>query len=377
MRRRHPAGTALASVARLRATAGLVVAIAALSACGGSTRSSVAPPPTKLPSTRPDSIYWGARIGNQLTGHAAPWSRQAIVAFNALVGKRVSIIHFESPFANCAVSPCAFYPFQSGPMTTIRKMGAIPFFTWGSQSTPSHFSEPDFTLAQVIDGTYDSYIRKFAEGAKRWGHPFFLRFDPSMNGDWAPWAANINGNTSSEVVLAWRHVHNIFTAVGARNVTWVGCPDAGPDDSAANLSALYPGNAYVNWTCLDGYNSGTNPSAATSWKTFDDIFSSSYQSIVDHVAPSKPMIIGEVASSEHGGSKSTWIADMLRELPIRYPKIRGIIWSEYYYQGGDWPVETSAAAKNAFAAGIASSAYVSNRFAKLPPGPIGPPSDRR
>jgi hypothetical protein len=353
---------------------GTAVAVAAISSCSPQPGASVPPPKTKLAAIRPGSIYWGARIGSQLTGHQAPWSRKGISAFDALAGKQVSVVHFEAPFANCSVTPCSFYAFPLTPMNTIRSMGAIPFFSWSSQSTPSHFNEPSFSLAQLISGRYDSYIRSFAQSAKRWGHPFFLRLDWDMNAYWAPWAESVNGNSAGEYVAAWRHVHDIFASVGADNVTWVWCPEALSSNSVSSLAELYPGNAYVDWTCLSGYNFGTNRSDPMRWQTFDDLFSSSYQEIVDQVAPSKPMIIGEIASSEDGGSKSSWIANMLRELPIRYPQVRGVIWSEYYYQGADWPIETSAASAAAFSAGVRGPAYVAGHFRGLGSGLIRPPT---
>ena len=83
----------------------------------------------------------------------------------------------------------------------------------------------------MIAGRYDEYIREFAEEARAWGHPFFLRFNWEMNGDWFPWSEGVNGNPSGEYVAAWRHVHDIFAAVGATNVTWVWCPFVDPKAS--------------------------------------------------------------------------------------------------------------------------------------------------
>ena len=69
----------------------------------------------------------------------------------------------------------------------------------------------------MISGKYDSYIpQNVAEDARDWGHPFFLRFDWEMNGNWFPWSEGVNGNQSGEFVAAWRHVHDIFTSVGAQ-----------------------------------------------------------------------------------------------------------------------------------------------------------------
>ncbi|MBS1863384.1 MAG: hypothetical protein JSS68_16930, partial [Actinobacteria bacterium] len=184
--------------------------------------SSICAPKTTAvePPVEPTSLYWGAWIGNQLTGTEAPWDMGAVSRFEGQTGKPVSLIHFASPFADCSHSPCTDYNFPTGPMTAIREHGAIPFFSWSSQSTPSSLNEPEYQLSDVISGRYDSYIRKFAEEAKAWGHPFFLRFDWEMNGNWFPWAEGVNGNNPGEYVAAWRHVHDIFTQVGATNATW-------------------------------------------------------------------------------------------------------------------------------------------------------------
>jgi hypothetical protein len=320
------------------------------------------------------SLYWGAWIGDQLTGTEAPWDMTAVSKFEEMTGKPLSLVNFSSPFADCSSSPCSFYSFPKGAMEHIREYGAIPFFSWASDSTPTNLNEPDFQLSDVLSGTYDSYIRSFAEAARDWGHPFFLRFNWEMNGNWFPWSEGVNGNKPGESVAAWRHVHDIFTSVGATNATWVWCPNVDPTNKLQNLAALYPGDNYVDWTGLDGYNWGTNPSSPKGWMSFDQLYNSTYRRITETIAPSKAMVIGEVGSTERGGSKASWIEDMLSEVPTDYPKIRGLLWFDKYEEGLDWPIESSSSATNAFAAGIQNPAYTTNTNADLGTGPIPPPS---
>ena len=112
-------------------------------------------------------------------------------------------------------------------------------------------------------------------------------------------------------------MHDIFEEVGATNVSWVWCPNVDFANKLTSLPELYPGNSYVDWTCLDGYDWGSNPAGASSgdgWQRFDQIFQSTYNEIVNTVAPGKPMIIGEVGSTEDGGSKAAWISNMLSEI---------------------------------------------------------------
>ncbi len=325
-------------------------------------------------SPPPSPIYWGAWIGEQLTGTQAPWDMSAVSKFEEMMGKPLSLVNFSSPFADCSSSPCSFYDFPKGAMENIREHGAIPFFSWASDSTPTSLNEPDFQLSDVINGTYDSYIRSFAEAAREWGHPFFLRFNWEMNGNWFPWSEGVNGNRPGEYVAAWRHVHDIFTAVGATNTTWVWCPNVDPGNKLQGLASLYPGDSYVDWTGLDGYNWGTNPTSPKGWMSFNQLYSSTYRWITEAIAPSKSMVVGEVGSTEYGGSKATWIREMLSTVPVNYPKIRGLLWFEKYDNSMDWPIESSSSATSAFAAGIQNSAYTTNAYANLNAGPIQPPS---
>jgi hypothetical protein len=219
-------------------------------------------------------------------------------------------------------------------------------------------------------------IRRFAEAAKRWGHPFFLRFDWEMNGDWFAWGQRVNGNTPGGFVGAWRHVHHIFSEVGATNASWVWCPNVDPTHYWWNLYGLYPGDGYVDWTCLDGYNWGTtgpgSPGALRGgWQSFYFLYESTYQQIVHRIAPSKPMIIGEVGSSSHGGSEAQWLHNMFGELPTLFPRIHGFVW---YDAPGSWgfPLVRATQAARAFASGVRSAAFASNIFCHAGV-PLGPP----
>ena len=289
----------------------------------------------------------------------------AVSKFEEVTRKSASLIQFFQPFSECAGSSCHYDGFPTTPMDNIRAHGSIPVLSWSSQSIPSSLNQPDFQLSDVISGRYDGFIDEFATEAKEWGHPFFLRFNWEMNGNWFPWSEGVNGNGAGEYVTAWRHVHDIFTSVGATNVSWVWCPFVDPGGTLQNLGSLYPGDAYVDWTGLDGYNWGTNPAKPDRWRSFDSLYRSTYDRIVNTIAPSKPMMLSEIGSTEYGGSKAAWITDMLAKIPSEYPKIRGLLWFEKFDSGMDWPLETSTSATSAFAAGIQNPVYAGNTFATL------------
>jgi beta-mannanase len=338
------------------------------------------PEPEPLPEPLPETgtgapVYWGATIGNQFTGTPAPWDMAPVSEFQELTGKPMSMVHFFQPWANCGGSSCSFYNFPWTPMENVRQNGSIPVVSWDSESIPSNVSEPDFQLSDIIAGRYDSYIREWAGKAKQWGHPFMLRFDWEMNGNWFPWSEGVNGNRSGEFVAAWRHVHDIFAAVGATNVTWVWCPNVNWNGSFENfksVSGMYPGDEYVDWTGLDGYNWGTNPVRNGQWQTFSQLYRASYRYLTETVAPNKPLMVAEVASSEYGGSKAAWVKEMLAQVPTEYPRIRALLWFDKYDSSMDWPIETSSTASQAFAEGIRDSDYLGNSFSTLSASKIQP-----
>ena len=326
-------------------------------------------------AAKPRPTYWGAWIDDRLTGGKPPWDMSAVSAFEQITGKGLSLIEFAAPFYDCGTSPCTPLRFPTEQMDAIRNYGAIPFFGWGSNSipVPDVPYQPDFELGDVIAGNHDAYIREFAEAARNWGHGFFLRFNWEMNGDWFPWGATVNGAQPGQYVAAWRHVHDIFTSVGATNATWVWCPYVEVTRSFAALGPLYPGDSYVDWTCMDGFNWAENPTNPHPWRGFNEIFHNSYREITRHIAPKKPMILAEIASTGGPRAKAAWIRDMFKMLATKYRRIRGLIWFNQVDRGIDWPLDTSPAAARAFAKGIRHWAYKSNGYAAGSASPVLPP----
>ena len=146
-------------------------------------------------------------------------------------------------------------------------------------------------------------------------------------------------------------MHDIFTSVGATNATWVWCPYI-DIHKFAPIARFYPGDEYVDWTCLDGYNWAKARSHPVAWKTFDQIFASSYRQIVNRIAPSKPMLLAEIASSGGGKAKARWISNMFDALHTKYRRMRGLIWFDQVQQGVSWPLENSPIVTRAFAQGL-------------------------
>jgi hypothetical protein len=334
-----------------------------------------------LAATAPTAttVYWGAAVANSSTLQAPDASAfnpgGAYYNFEQHAGKKMSIIHYGQAWkANGTMQN-----FNTTWANNVRAHGSIPLLDWGSWALGGGPTQPSFKLSTIYGGTYDSYIKQFAIQVKAWAHPFFLRFDWEMNGTWQfPWAEQINGNQPGDYIKAWRHVHDIFTQNGANNVSWVWCPNIS-GNTTRSMASLYPGDAYVNWSCLDGYNKN-NP-----WLGFYTLFTgynltwlnNSYKEITT-VAPAKPIMLGEFASLEAGdggAKKAFWTKDALTtQVPINFPKVKAIVWFNWNDNNPSltWPIESSAAAQSAFAQGIGISYYAANNFAGLSTSPIPP-----
>jgi mannan endo-1,4-beta-mannosidase len=112
------------------------------------------------------------------------------------------------------------------------------------------------TLAAIAARRYDSYLSQYAAAVRALDAPVGLAFGNEMNVSWNPWGYR---HVSPGVfVAAWRHIHRIFAANGARKVVWVwevapirGTP--GDRTVAPGPRPWWPGRAYVNWIGLDIY----------------------------------------------------------------------------------------------------------------------------
>jgi hypothetical protein len=321
------------------------------------------------------TIYWGALIAGDTYGRSnPPWDEGAIDLFEQHAGKPISILHWGQAWWRCQAT-CGYQEFRSQrpQYEAMRRRGVIPLIDWASwdSNALSQRGQPLFALQRIIEGQHDEYIRRWASEARDWGHPFFLRFNWEMNGNWYPWGETVNGNSSGEFVQAWRHVHDIFRQQGANNVTWVWCPNVIYPNSLP-MAPLYPGDAYVDWTCMDGFNWGSGPPRNDRWRSFRDIFATTYAEILQ-ISPAKPIMIGETASSEIGGSKAQWIIDAFAsDLPTAFPQVEAVLWFNWNTDSLDWVIETSPAAQSAFATALSSSYYSGQRFDQLAVSPIPP-----
>jgi beta-mannanase len=226
--------------------------------------------------------------------------------------------------------------------------GALPVITWEPWMPEAGTEQPRYRLERIIDGDFDEYVRRWAGAVREWGGPLVLRFAHEMNGAWYPWSESTNGNRPGEYVAAWRHVHDIFAEAHADNVIWVWSPNVAVPGSRP-VADLYPGDAYVDWVGVDGYNWGISQRSGR-WQSFEELASETIGD-VRAVSCGKPLIISEVASGEDGGDKAEWISGFFDYIAAQ-PDLIGFVWFDYDKEA-DWRISSSERSRDAFVAGLA------------------------
>jgi membrane-bound metal-dependent hydrolase YbcI (DUF457 family) len=237
-------------------------------------------------------------------------------------------------------------PFIGAELRHVWNRGAVPLVTW----EPWTVEGRGFSLRAIAGGRYDAYVRGAANSAARWGRPILLRFAHEMNGTWYPWGRGRNGNTPRVYKAAWRHLVRIFRSAGADNVKWVWTPNV-EGGGQYPFARFYPGNKWVNWVGLDGFNWARRGE----WQSFTDIFGASYARL-SRLSP-RPMIIAETGSSQSGGDKAAWVSSALRKEIPRFSRVRAVVWFSDRVGDVDFRVNSSAASLQAFRSGISAPAY--------------------
>jgi len=186
------------------------------------------PLPVDLPPS--SSSYLGVYT------RGAPDTYTGVTAFTRATGTKPDIIMYYSGW---------FVPFPTRFANTAASNGAVPLV----QMDPDNIS-----VTGIASGRYDAYLSSYAEAVHAYGHPVILSFGHEMNGSWYSWGYQ---HTSPRVfVAAWRHIVELFRALGAHNVTWLWTVNIINDAHGGSIprpTQWWPGSSYVTWVGIDGY----------------------------------------------------------------------------------------------------------------------------
>ncbi|MFC1510784.1 glycoside hydrolase family 26 protein [Candidatus Margulisiibacteriota bacterium] len=276
----------------------------------------------------------GCAIGAYVNG------MENLNSFQSAIGKKLAVvlwyIHWPEPFPRAEAD-------------AVYANGSMPLITWEPWVKDG--------LAEIVSGKHDGYIREFIQAAKDCGRPILLRFAHEMNGNWYPWDGFHNGANpaaAERYKRVWLSIYNVRQELQADNIKLVWCPNHAdlPAADWNKLTAYYPGDQYVDWVGMDGYNWGYGK-----WETFDLIFGQAYKELTR--LTDKPLMIGEFGSAESGGSKAEWIKDAFLNLKKDYQRVKLLCWFNINKER-DWRVDSSPSAVAAFRDEIADSFFVEN-----------------
>jgi hypothetical protein len=173
----------------------------------------------------------------------------------------------------------------------------------------------------IAHGSQDRYIRAFARQLATFDGTVYLRYAHEMNGFWYPWSWD-----ARDYRLAWRRIHRIFHAAGARNVrfVWSANPNLyeGQDRWIENAALYWPGRKYVDVIGSTMINfGGTKHYEVARFKPRLAMLHRMYR---------RPVMLTEV-NTQYGG-RVRWLRD-LRNMLRRTPWVMGVAWSQLPSRG--------------------------------------------
>jgi beta-mannanase len=247
-------------------------------------------------------------LNGMWTGYNASYQ---IAPFDTWVGSKLPIVQLYDNFCGTWIWD---YPLPTWAQQS------IPFITFQPEQPTCGSTTPSEFPTLIAEGKYDDYLKQFLGNAKTFlsgpngiygdddDRRIYLRFAHEMNGNWYPWS----GNTTA-YKLMWIHFWTLAQQAGINNtrMQWVWNVNWQDIPSTLPCEEYYPGNDYVDWVTIDGYNNAKFFSWS-SWMEPDQIFTPMVKRLVA-MAPGKPLGIPEVGSSTSGytpADKSAWITSL-------------------------------------------------------------------
>ena len=318
--------------------------------------------------------------------------------FENRVRRTAEIIMYFNPWDRLTedpkthVGPCdnGFLPRQvdyNAPAKPGMIGGHVIMITWepltGFLGTPGPAAYDN-----VLNHQYDSLIDTCANELKAWSNKTFLiRFMHEMNiadEDWwagQPYNRKPDGTGDTDKFKqVWRYVWQRFHNLGVTNVQWVWSPNFASNPGVAwnNMNNYYPGDQYVDWIGLSGYNwMGPIP-----FQSYSFLYNAVLTDLQCRYA--KPIMHAEIGSAPYSNNndsppnKEGWIAYAFQRAQA-FPLVRAFVWFNDYAQhntnSADFRVWTSTdfsypspdnwssvpdSVTNAYASAIADSSFTSS-----------------
>lgn len=337
-------------------------------------------------------IALGAYAGNvqwQLDSAAIPPPATDIDYYTSLVGVAPKIIHVFQAMMDTPGKNNTYININSDnnlEQLLDRYPNATIMFSWEPRY-PREPSTTDLTtpttVSEIANGAeHDPYLRHMATEAfeilSAKNRRLIIRLGHEMNIDHFPWGAGPTWENNPDITIkqadfiaAWRKIHGLFAAAGANEyVEWCWCPNMqGPVlPGATDFADWYPGDTYVDWLGLDGYNWGASKQGM-GWYSPAQMFGPYIRSdgtssdnlnklMACDSTDSKSIIIAEIgcharaSETDLNGEKEQWFRDF-RDYFKTAPeaaRVKGIAYSHYDADGARWDVNEPPEALSSYQA---------------------------
>ncbi len=303
----------------------LAIVLAAAAVGGAAGRLIAAAPP------RPPAAH--ATLAPQLASYlgvfepGVPPGYAPVVTFADMTHRQPNLLGYYSGWAQ---------PFNVPFAQMIHSHGISPFV----QIDPT-----DASIAAVASGTYDDYLRSYADSVRDYRYAVVIGFGHEMNASWYSWG--YGHVPPATFVAAWRHLVTVFRGQGANNVTWLWTVQA-DEKGTGPIASWWPGAQYVSWIGIDGYYYGPSD-------TFAKVFGQTIAQV--RALTPKPVLLSETAVGPAVGPTAgvfAKIQDLFKGMAAY--KTLGLVWFDKAQSGGpyhqDWRIEDNPFAQVSFRLGV-------------------------
>ena len=297
----------------------VLLAMFALGFAGSRLVSSVPHPPPPAHASLPPAL--ASYLGTFEPG--APSDYGVVASFARTANRQPNLVGYYSGWTQ---------PFDMASARMLQAHGAVPFVQIDPTAT---------SIKAIANGTYDDYLRSYADSVRNFRHAVVIGFGHEMNASWYPWG--YKRVPAATFVGAWRHIVTLFRKEGAQNVTWLWTLQA-DEPGTGPIASWWPGAQYVTWVGIDGFY--YRPS-----DTFASVFGKTITQV--RTFTSKPVLLSEIAVGPAAGQFAK-IQDLFHGM-AKY-KTLGLVWFDKTQHGSifhqDWRLADNPFAQISFRLGV-------------------------
>ena len=305
-------------------------------------------------------------------------------------GKKHAVVNL---FANWCDSPATLDGLFDQQLISIWNNQSVPMISWEPFLCPPSCNPTDAEVrantpgdieTRAINGEFDVYLSNWAERMKVFlsgpdgvyntadDRRAYIRLAHEMNGLWYPWAPIPGSNPASDYIQMWQRAKNIFfyREMDWTHIQWIWTVNYN-DYQGYPAEQLYPGDNYVDWVGISGYNWGASQPWSP-WITPEQTFGAMLGRL--KALTKRPIAITEFATTAatstgiNVAAKSQWIRDMLGyalaqdvKMVVWFNEAKETDWKVFGGFSGDSYFDYSGQRHNTFSAyksGVGSSSFI-------------------